>query len=306
VTRRFLAIAALALLIALPAAAQDSPPTPLSLPAGRYSVTDTVEGIERAYLLEIPQSYVANPAEPAALVIVLHGTGSAGATIADYAGFDLIGERERVIVAYPDGLGANWSDGRPGGEDDEDIAFINRLIEALTTALNIDRARVYVFGHSTGGTMAQRLACALPGQIAAVGAVAAPMPVYLQAECDGSAPLPILLVQGTDDANFPWLGIRDTFLGALATRDYWVAHNGCGIASAQTPLPDQAPDDGTLTIREHFTLCTDGAEVEFYGVYGGGHTFPGHPHALSALSGRTSLDFDAAEALWAFFAAHSG
>lgn len=304
--RRFLAVAALSLLIALPAAAQDSAPTPLSLPAGRYSVKDTVNGAERAYLLEIPESYVANPAEPTALIIVLHGTGGTGATIADYAGFDQIGERERLIVAYPDGLGANWSDGRPGGEGTEDIAFINRLIDALSTAVNIGEGQVFVVGHSAGGAMAQRLACALPGQIAAVGVVAASMPVNLQAECDGSAPLPILLVHGTDDANFPWLGIRDTFLGALATRDYWVAHNGCGIASAQTPLPDQAPDDGTLTIRERFTLCSGGAEVEFYGVYGGGHTYPGHPNAASDLSGRTSMDFDAAEALWSFFAAHRG
>jgi polyhydroxybutyrate depolymerase len=237
--------------------------------------------------------------------MVLHGTGGSGATIAEYAGFDALGERERLIVAYPDGLNANWADGRPGGEGGEDVAFIQRLIESLTTALNIDPARVYAFGHSTGGTMAQRLACRLPGQVAAVGAVAAPMPEYLKPECDGSAPVPIVLIQGTDDSNFAWLGIPGTFLGAHATRDYWAAHNGCGIASAQMPLPDSAPADGTLTIREQFTLCNDEAEVDFYGVYGGGHTYPGHTFPGSQLLGPTSMDFDAAETLWAFFDVHS-
>jgi polyhydroxybutyrate depolymerase len=208
-------------------------------------------------------------------------------------------------VVYPDGLNSNWSDGRPGGEGDEDLVFIARVIDALAFALNIDPARVYAFGHSTGGTMAQRLACRLPDRIAAVGAVAAPMPVYLQPECDGSAPVPIVLIHGTDDSNFPWLGIPNTFFGARATQQYWTDHNGCGIASAQTTLPDTAPDDGTLTIVQRFTLCDDGAEVEAYGVFGGGHTYPGHSFPGSQLLGPTSMDFDAAETLWSFFTQHS-
>ena len=300
-----LAIAVLGLAVGAPLFAQDPAPTPITLPAGRYSVKDTVNGVERTYLLDIPESYAAAPDAPAPLVIVLHGTGGNGATIADYAGFDAIGERERVIVVYPDGLNANWSDGRPGGEGDEDLAFIARLIDALSIALNIDSGRVYALGHSTGGTMAQRLACRLPDRIAAVGAVAAPMPVYLQPECDGSAPVPILLIHGTDDTNFPWLGIPNTFLGARATQDYWTNHNACGIASAQTALPDTAPDDGTLTIVQRFTLCDGAAEVDSYGVFGGGHTFPGQSFPGSELLGPTSMDFDAAEALWAFFAQHS-
>ena len=302
---RFLAGLALSLLLGLPVAAQEPVPTPLSLPAGRYSVKDTVDGVERTYLLDIPESYAANPEVPAPLVIVLHGTGGAGVTIAGYAGFDLIGERERLIVVYPDGLNANWADGRPGGEGLEDIAFIGRMIDALSATLQIDSARVYALGHSTGGTMAQRLPCHLPERLAAVASVAGPMPEYLMPECDGSAPVPIVLIQGTDDTNFPWRGIPGTFLGALDTRDYWARHNQCGIASAQTPLPDTAPDDGTLTILERFTLCAASALVDFYGVYGGGHTFPGHPFPGSALIGATSMDFDAAEVLWSFFAAQA-
>ncbi|MFN8380167.1 MAG: PHB depolymerase family esterase [Anaerolineae bacterium] len=290
----------------MPAAAQEPAPTPLTLPAGRYSVKDTVDGVERTYLLDIPESYVADPTQPAPLVIVLHGTGGTGATIADYAGFDAIGERERLIVVYPDGLNANWADGRPGGDGTEDIAFIGRMIDALSVALNIDPAHVYALGHSTGGTMAERLACTLPDRIAAVGSVAGPMPEYLKPECDGSAPVPILLIQGTDDSNFPWTGVPNTFLGALKTRDYWARHNQCGISSAQTPLPDTSPTDGTLTILEQFTLCTDNAGVDFYGVYGGGHTYPGHTFPGSEFLGGTSMDFDAAEVLWSFFEAHSG
>ncbi|MBL8147606.1 MAG: hypothetical protein JNL34_14595 [Anaerolineae bacterium] len=303
---RLLTGLALCLALCLPAAAQEPTPTPLTLPAGRYSVKDTANGVERTYLLDIPESYVAGPSLPAPLVIVLHGTGGAGATIAGYAGFDAIGERERLIVVYPDGLNASWADGRPGGEGTEDVAFISRMIDALSAALTIDPARIYAFGHSTGGTMAQRLACALPGRIAAVGSVAGPMPEYLKPECDGSPPVPILLIQGTDDSNFPWRGIPNTFLGALATRDYWARHNQCGISSAQTPLPDAAPDDGTIAILEQFTLCASSALVDFYGVYGGGHTFPGHPFPGSALIGPTSMDFDAAEVLWSFFESHGG
>ena len=302
---RFLAGLVASLVVCLPVAAQDPTPTPLTLPAGRYGVTTTVGDLERTYLLDIPDSYASAPAEPAPLVIVLHGTGGSGATIAEYAGFEALGERERLIVVYPDGVNANWEDGRPGGSGADDVAFISQLITGLTTALNIDPARIFVLGHSTGGTMAQRLACRLPDQIAAVGAVAAPLPEYLKPECDGSAPVPILLIHGTDDTNFPWRGIPNTFLGARDTRDYWVTHNGCGIASALLALPDTAPDDDTLTIQERFTLCDDNAEVDVYGVYGGGHTYPGHTFPGSALLGPTSMDFDAAETLWAFFVASS-
>lgn len=301
---RYVAGLLVSLVFCLPAAAQSAQPTPISLPAGRYGVTDTINGIERTYLLTIPESYAANPEEPASLIIVLHGSGGNGNSIANYSGFAAIAEHERLIVVYPDALEGQWMDGRPGADSSDDVTFINRVIDALSATLTLDPNQVFALGFSSGGTMAQRLACALPERLAAVGAIAAPMPAYLQAECEGTAPIPIMLIQGTDDSNFPWLGIPDTFLGARATRNFWVAHNSCGIASAQTPLPDNAPDDGTLTIREQFSFCAADAEVRFYGVYGGGHAWPGRTFADSFVPGPTSMDFDASEALWSFFSAH--
>ncbi len=302
---RFAAGLLVSLVFCLPATAQNTQPTPVPLPAGRYGVKDTVGGVERNYLLDVPESYAADPSEPAPLVIVLHGTGGNGAGIADYSGFDAVGERERLLVVYPDALDMQWADGRPGKNGVEDVAFVSRMIDALSVTLTIDTDRVYVFGFSSGGTMAQRLACAMPERLAAVGAIAAPVLTFIQPECEGTDAVPIMLIQGTDDNNFLWLGIPSSFLGAHDSRDFWVEHNGCGIASAQTPLPDNAPDDGTLTIRQRFTLCTDDAEVEFLGVYGGGHTFPGHSFPGSFALGPTSADFDASEALWDFFSEHA-
>lgn len=301
---RFVAGLLAGLVFCLPAAAQNGQPAPVSLPAGRYGVTDTINGVERTYLLAIPESVAANPEAPAPLIIVLHGTGGSGSSTADEAGFTAIAERERLIVVYPEALDGQWMDGRPGADGPEDVTFITRVIGALGATLALNPDQVFVLGFSSGGTLAQRLACALPEQLAAVGVIAAPMPEYLQAECAGTAPIPIMLIQGTDDSAFPWLGVPGTVLGGRATRDFWVAHNGCGIASAQTPLPDNAPADGTLTIREQFSLCAANAEVRFYGVYGGGHAWPGR--AFSGASGPAGMDFDASEAMWSFFSAHGG
>jgi polyhydroxybutyrate depolymerase len=46
--------------------------------------------------------------------------------------------------------------------------------------------------------------------------------------------------------------------------------------------------------------------VILYGIYGGGHTWPGSPFDAPFELGLTSMDINATETIWAFFEAHSG
>jgi polyhydroxybutyrate depolymerase len=51
--------------------------------------------------------------------------------------------------------------------------------------------------------------------------------------------------------------------------------------------------------------CTSGADVQYYIITGGGHTWPGGLQYLpEAVVGRTSRDINASELLWQFFSAH--
>ena len=54
----------------------------------------------------------------------------------------------------------------------DDVAYLDGLITEISAAYNVDPKRIYVVGHSNGGFMAYRMACAKADRIAAVVSVA--------------------------------------------------------------------------------------------------------------------------------------
>ena len=50
-----------------------------------------------------------------------------------------------------------------------------------------------------------------------------------------------------------------------------------------------------------YTDCRDGAEVIFYSIAGGGHTWPGGNPLPSWITGETNMDISATETIWQFF-----
>jgi polyhydroxybutyrate depolymerase len=134
---------------------------------------------------------------------------------------------------------------------------------------------------SNGGLLAQRLACALAGRIAAVASVAGAVPF---SGCE--ARVPILLVHGTDDPILPFAGARES-------EAQWAARDGCK-ASRREVLHQ---GDALCEAREG---CV--ADVELCTIEGGGHAWPGGV-PLPGL-GATSRDLDATARIAAFFARH--
>lgn len=61
---------------------------------------------------------------------------------------------------------------------------------------------------------------------------------------------------------------------------------------------------GGAVTGTRYTGCAGDAEVDFYSIADGGHTWPGGTMRLRFLPGKTSDDIDASETMWAFFAAH--
>jgi polyhydroxybutyrate depolymerase len=271
--------------------------------AGSYTVRQPYADLERSYRVYIPVSY-SETGDPVPLVIVMHGAGGTGAGTESFTGFNTLADTENFIVVYPDGVNNVWNDGRQGDPrvgTVNDVQFLSDVVAFMGESLHIDATRVYATGYSMGGMMAYRLGCERSNRFAAVASVASTMPEYLINRCDGSAPIPLLVFAGTDDPVIPWAGIKGAYLSAAQTIGFWGYHNQCSGEFAVEGLPDAEPTDHTLAMRQALQGCA--ADMTLYGIYWGGHTWPGHPINVNGL-GQTSYDIDATAVIWEFFKAH--
>jgi polyhydroxybutyrate depolymerase len=302
---RALGAAALALgahVLDLPA---QSPPTPASDLAGEPR-TLQVNGESRRYFLYMPES--APVRRPAALVLVFHGGGGQASGIAPHTGFSRLAEREGFVVAYPQGVNGRWNDGRGiVGATHDDVGFIRALLDTLGREIGIDPGRVYATGISNGAMFSYRLACDLPGMLAAVAPVAGAMPADLAAGCEATAPVSVIAFQGTADPLMPYEGggvalRRGRVLSAERSVAFWGTVAGCAAAPTRTDEPDRVTD-GTRVRLSAFTECQGSRAVELYTIEGGGHTWPSGPAAARRV-GRVSREIDATETIWEFFARH--
>jgi polyhydroxybutyrate depolymerase len=155
-----------------------------------------------------------------------------------------------------------------------------------------------------GGMLSYRMACDLPTMMAAAASVASTFPEYLAGNCVKTQPVPLLVIQGTDDPVVPWAGVQGGYFSAAQTLKYWALHNGCQTNQGITVLDDTAPDDGARIIVEGYTDCQNSADVQIDGVFHGGHTWPGHVIQVPFDLGTTSMDIDATQVIWDFFQKH--
>ena len=259
-------------------------------------------GEQRRYLLYVPESY--NPDVPTPLVISLHGFAEWPAHMMGISHWNTLADQYGFIVVYPSGtqLPLRWrAYGALDGEADimQDVRFISDLMDKLATEYNVDPARIYVNGFSNGGGMAFVLACKLSERIAAMGSVAG---AYLLPweECDGSRAVPAIVFHGTADPIVPYQGGRaGIFHLPFPAIPDWVEavseHNGCDEAVLE--LPASGSVEGI-----QYTGCE--ADVAFYTIRGGGHTWPGGGHIPERIVGRATQEIDATQLIWEFFRQH--
>jgi len=273
----------------------------------------TVGGIERHYRLHVPLHLPTNGS--AALVLVFHGRGGDGAGMERLTGFSTLAERDQFAVVYPDGVRGRWNDGRvlPGsqGRGPDDVAFILALIDSLTRELRLDPRRIFATGLSNGGSFAHYLAANLSQRIAAIASVAGGITAPFMHHFAPTAPVSVLVMQGTADPLLSYFGgrvARGRFgyeVGADSTAELWEEADGIRAEAATGDLPDVDPRDHC---RIHWRRWSGGrkrTEVWLYKLEGGGHTWPGGPQYLPRrLVGRVCLDIDATFAIWDFFSGH--
>lgn len=264
------------------------------------------DGELRSYWVYIPAGL--NAVKPVPVLMLLHGSAGNGEDmrrVTQY-GFEKIADRENLVVVYPNAQERRWNE--HGGSVD-DVGFLLAVIDRLAEALPVDRSRVYIAGISSGGMMAQRMACEKADRIAAVATVAGTMPVELKAACKPARPLPVLMIHGTEDPVVPWAGGAvagfeeyGTVLSARETAAFWASINQCRGTAAVVPEPDRDLRDGTRVQTESFDACVAGAGITLVTVQGGGHTWPGGFQYLpERFIGKTSREMDANKVIWDFF-----
>lgn len=177
---------------------------PLSVGAADKMTKETFVsgGQTRTYYLLVPQT--AKKAAPAPLLVLLHGSGRDGRSLLEK--WEPLANKEGIILVGPD---ATTSAGWRVPEDGPD--FLHDLVEMLAGQLDVDRHRVYLFGHSAGAGHALVMAVLESEYLAAVA-------VHAGAMHESAFPLieraprktPIGIWVGTNDAFFPLPVVRAT------------------------------------------------------------------------------------------------
>jgi polyhydroxybutyrate depolymerase len=311
----FLLASLLALLLAAPwAAAQRGK---FSQPGKNTAErTITVDKRQRTYLLHVPPGLPRDKAVP--LVLIFHGGGGQAAGTETYlTHFSELADKEGFLVAYPEGVGKNWNDGRDNPssvaatESVDDLAFVLALMADVGKDHRIDPRRVYATGISNGGIFSHYLAANHADKIAAIAPVAGGLADPFFKKFRPGAPVSVLILQGTQDPLVPYgggkigLGNRGKVIGTDETVRLWVKSNGCAAEPTEEALPDRDPKDGCRVTRFSYGKGRGGSEVVLYRIEGGGHTWPGGPQYLSErFIGRVCRDIDATAVIWEFFKAH--
>jgi poly(hydroxyalkanoate) depolymerase family esterase len=149
------------------------PSAPVPDGAAYLARTFACEAGSREYKVFVP-SHADGRSLP--LVVMLHGCTQNSDDFAVGTGMNLIGEAQRVIVAYPQqALSANhsacwnWFDVEHQMRNLGEPSLIAGITRAIMAEFDVDADCVYVAGLSAGGAMAAVMGAAYPDLYAAVG-----------------------------------------------------------------------------------------------------------------------------------------
>ncbi len=284
------------------APAAPAAPTPKLLTPGDYNLTLNSGGADRSYILHVPPSFDGSQAMP--LVFVLHGLGGNAESMVHSTKMNLLADQKNFFVAYLNGQGdpQGWNTGITSWLTTplDDVAYIRALAADLETQLKVDTKRIYVMGFSNGAFMTHVLG-AEASDLFAAGALAEGTIGMNQA--DGSvlktptpsAPFPILIMHGQDDARIPYNGGQSDKpqVNVLSVADavkMWTDADGCTGGALTMISPN-----GNFTVNDYKT-CTGDTEVKLITLTNGQHQWPTPADAAN---------FSGTEAAWNFFSQHA-
>ena len=228
------------------------------------------DGVNREYVLYIPNSYDGTSSVP--LMLNFHGFGGSASDYMQEADMRSLAEADTFILIYPQGScldgSSHWNPCPTGGDNKstaDDLGFVESMISEISSQYNLDMERIYAAGYSNGGMMAYGLAHYKSDLIAAVASVSGVM-----LDCTGptSHPMPVVHLHGTSDGVLPYNG-NSYYSSAQNTLDHWINFNNT------TTTPTVSSDNsGGMTI-EHYVYDQGDrlVSVEHYKYIGGDHVW---------------------------------
>lgn len=281
--------------------------------------TLTVDDVARRYLITVPSAH--DGETPLPVVFDFHGLMEGADIHAGMTAYSSLAEEEGFVVVYPHGTQDPIRWNTTSDSPNPDVVYFDAVLEQVASTLCIDEARVYATGLSNGAMFTSVLICERADVLAAAAPVAGIMDVE---PCDQSQPVPIMSFHGTADpillfnggvniTGIPGIGdddaaeVPDTVdpaaepapidldgPGYPATVATFAERNGCG--------PDHTDHELTAEVIHRVYDCPEGADVEFYIVLDGGHTWPSSEfsRSIDAIVGPTTFDVDATRDAWEF------
>jgi polyhydroxybutyrate depolymerase len=255
------------------------------------------EGLERKYNVHLPPSY--DPDNPHSLVLNFHGyNGNAEEEELITSEMSMHADEHGYIVVYPEaypfddgegGLIFTWNDltcnnpynpdqpicwehalyypAHPCAPDEcnycgcqDDVGFVNAMLDEIEANYCIDTGRVYAAGFSTGGEFVQRLGCDLPERFAAI----APVHGFLHIgfNCAPELPISTMNIWGITDRIIPYDGSRSMdgyfYTPVDEVIDLWGSAQDCDVEDTAYPTVSDGIKHWTCTQRDN---CATGAEV---------------------------------------------
>lgn len=216
----------------------------------------------RSYLIKVPTGLTKTKQVP--LLLGLHGAASLATAVQAAmghrgdTGWDALASTKDFIVAYPAAGRVNptsWN----ANKGSADVTFLKAVVKQISTSFCINPKRVYIEGHSSGGIMAERMACDAAGTFAAAAAYAANSPsLSTGTACEPSRKISVGIFQSTLDP------LSSLAIGVL-NRNEWRTRNECPANPTTEP--------GVLVAASSWA-CASGSEVvwRLYAIEG--HEWP--------------------------------
>ena len=228
------------------------------------------DGIDREYIIYVPNSYNGTSAVP--LLLNFHGFGGSASQFMQEADMRSLAEADTFILVYPQGScldgSSHWNPCPTGGDNKstaDDVGFVEAMISEISSQYNLDMERIYAAGYSNGGMMAYGLANYKSDLIAAVASVSGTM-----LNCTGptSHPMPVIHLHGTSDGVVSYNGSND-WNSVQSTLDYWINFNN----TVSTPIVN-IDTTGGMTIEHYvYDQGDNSVSVEHYKYIGGDHVW---------------------------------
>lgn len=186
-------------------------------------------GRKRTYLLVEPTALDEGRQYP--LVLVLHGDGGDAVHFHQAWPFETATGRDAFLV-YLDGINLTWD--LDTTKNNREVLYAEAAIADVERSHPVDRRRLFAAGYSSGGFLANVIACHRPNLLRAIASNAGGAP-YKQDErflngypkCPGQKPVAMLALHGELDFSV-------TLDSGRFSAEYWAYVNGCDTREMET------------------------------------------------------------------------